>query len=167
LPIAWGRRVSPDFKDGVISICAELRCDADNLMACMAFETARTFNPALRNPASGATGLIQFLPATAKGLGTTVDALAAMSATDQLEYVREYFKPWIGRLATLPDLYMAILWPSAIGKVDATPIFVAGSREYEQNRGLDKDRDGAITKAEAASYVSAALIQGRKPENLG
>ena len=42
-----------------------------DLMAVMSFETGGTFNPGIRNAAgSGATGLIQFMPSTAAGLGT-------------------------------------------------------------------------------------------------
>ncbi len=39
-------------------------------MAAMAFESARTFSADIVNKASGATGLIQFMPKTAEGLGT-------------------------------------------------------------------------------------------------
>ena len=39
-----------------------------------------------------ATGLIQFMPDTAKGLGTTTDALKSMSVLDQLDYVDKYFQ---------------------------------------------------------------------------
>lgn len=46
---------------------------------------------------SGATGLIQFMPATAQGMGTTTAALAAMSAVQQLDYVQRYFKPYAAR----------------------------------------------------------------------
>ena len=38
-----------------------------DLMAVMSFETGGTFNPNIRNAAgSGATGLIQFMPSTAR-----------------------------------------------------------------------------------------------------
>ena len=87
-------------------------------MAAMAFETGRDkFSASSVNRISGATGLIQFMPSTAIGLGTTTAALAAMTAEDQLEYVERYFKPYRNRLNTLEDLYMAILWPIAVGKI--------------------------------------------------
>ena len=43
----------------------------DFLLACMAFESGMSFCSSIRNAASGATGLIQFMPSTARGLGTT------------------------------------------------------------------------------------------------
>src|SRR5690625_4614109 len=75
--LAWGAAVSLEFCKTAIALSRKLKIDPSWLMACMAFESARTFRPDIRNAAgSGATGLIQFMPATARGLGTTVDALA-------------------------------------------------------------------------------------------
>src|ERR1043166_3002928 len=99
--IAWGRRVSPDFKAKVIAICGRLGCDASHLMSAMAFETGERLTSSVRNKASRATGLIQFMPKTAVGLGTTIDELAAMSEIDQLDVVEEYFRPMRGRMVTL------------------------------------------------------------------
>ena len=164
--LAWGARVSPEFRVKVLEIAAALQCDASHLMACMAFESGRTFDPAIRNKQSGATGLIQFMPSTARELGTTVEELAALSAVDQLAYVYAYLKPYLGRLTTLADVYMAILWPSAIGKSENSVIFPAGSRAYLQNRGLDVDNDAAVTKAEAASFVEHVLEEGLLPVNM-
>jgi hypothetical protein len=164
--IAWGAKVSPEFRTKVVAVAKQIQCDANHLMACMAFETGHTFSPAQRNAASGATGLIQFMPNTAKGLGTTVEKLARMSAVDQLDYVLKYFKPWVGKLASLSDLYMAVLAPVAIGKADSTAIYSAPSIQYEENKGLDHDQDGAITKAEATGHVQSALQEGMQPPNF-
>lgn len=53
-------------------------------MVVMSFETGGSFSPSERN-GIGATGLIQFLPGTPRGLGTTTDQLANMSSVDQLK----------------------------------------------------------------------------------
>jgi hypothetical protein len=158
--LAWGAKVSPEFKAKVRKIAAGLGCEPNYLMACMAFESGETFSPGVRNAAgSGAVGLIQFMPSTAKGLGTTSEALAGMSAESQLEFVEKYFK---GQppVRTLEDVYMAILWPRAVGKPNDYVLFAAPSVQYHQNRGLDRDRDGAVTKAEAAAAVGAKLARG-------
>jgi hypothetical protein len=164
-PLAWGSRVSIAFRHRVRSICAELLIpDPDWLMACMAFESGESFNPSIRNGAgSGAVGLIQFMPSTAKELGTSPEALAAMLPEQQLEYVRQYFKPYAGRLRTLSDVYMAILWPAAIGKPEEHVLWTQATRPttYRQNSGLDVNADRAITKREAASKVEKKLIKGR------
>lgn len=166
MQLAWGARVSAEFRAKVVQIAAGIGCDPSDLMACMAFETGRTFMPAARNTASGATGLIQFMPSTALNLGTTVEDLARMSAEDQLAYVNAYFLPYRGALRSLSDVYMAILWPAAIGKAEDAVIFAAGSRAYLGNRGLDLNHDNAVTKAEAASFVVAAREEGMRAGNV-
>lgn len=165
--IAWGKVVSTAFKRRVIGISAALNIDPSWLMACMAFETGETFSPSVKNPHSTATGLIQFMSATAKSLGTTTAELAKMSAEDQLEYVFQYFKPAKGRLKTLSDVYMAILYPRAIGKPEAFVLFPKGTPAYAVNRGLDFNNDGSITKGEAAAKVAAKLAKGLRPEFRG
>jgi hypothetical protein len=109
--------------------------------------------------------LIQFMDATARGLNTTTEALAAMSAVEQLDYVSRYFQPYAGKLHSLSDNYMAILWPAAIGKPETSIIFPPGSRAYLANRGLDVNHDNAVSKAEAAAFVTKALAEGLLPAN--
>lgn len=167
--LAWGAKVSKVFRDRVFWIESQLGVSADHLMAAMAFESGETFSPSVRNAAgSGATGLIQFMPATAKSLGTTVENLSAMTAEDQLNFVYKYFLPYKGRLKTLADVYMAILWPRAVGKPDSHILWTkaAAPTTYRQNSGLDADKNGAITKAEAAGKVNAKLIKGSQPGNV-
>ena len=129
MEIAWGKKVSAAFKDRVVGIASRLGCDPSHLMAAMAFESGETFSPSIRNP-SGATGLIQFMPATATVLGTSTGALAGMTAEGQLTFVESYFKPWKGKLASLSDVYMAILWPKAVGQPDSFVLFAAPSQGF-------------------------------------
>lgn len=158
--MAWGAKVSPVFRDRVRWICTELDMRPDWLMACMAFETGETFRPDVKNGAgSGATGLIQFMPTTARQMGTSTAELARMTVEDQLRWVYRYFKPFSGRLRSLEDTYMAILLPSFIGKPDDAALFSDGLA-YRQNSGLDADKDGKVTKAEAAAKVRAKLERG-------
>ncbi len=171
--LAWGAKVSATFRDRVRWIAEDLdigpapgRPEPNWLMTCMAWESGRSFRPDVKNMAgSGATGLIQFMPATARALGTTVEKLAAMTAEDQLNFVWKYFRPYDGRLRSLADCYMAILWPAAVGRSDSYALFTGGVA-YRQNAGLDVDKDGRITKAEAAAKVAALLPEGLKPGNV-
>jgi hypothetical protein len=167
IEVAWGKKVSPAFKRRVIEIAAEFGIDPNYLMAAMAFESARTFSSGIENPYSGAVGLIQFMPSTARGLGTSTAALKRMTALAQLDYVRRYFLPYKGRLKDLNDLYMAILWPRAIGRPSSYVLFAEGSREYRQNRGLDVNTDGVVTKVEAANRVQQHLVEGMREELRG
>ena len=158
--IAWGARVSAAFKAELIKIAGNIRVDPNFLISALAFETGETFSPSIKNR-SGATGLIQFTPATAIELGTTTDGLAAMTAIDQMDYVEKYFEPYKNRLETIEDVYMAILWPAAIGKANSWVLFSKPSAEYGRNSGLDTDKDGHVTKEEAAAMVRAKLMKGR------
>lgn len=169
-PVAWGAKVSPAFRDRVRQFPTLLNAPAttaDDYMAVMAFETGRTFDPAIRNAAgSGAVGLIQFMPATLGGdFGLTVGQAAAMTAEEQLELVLRYWSRYAGRLVSLSDVYMAVLLPSAIGKAEDQALFTAGTKAYLQNRGLDANTDGRITKAEAAARVLAMRAEGLMPGN--
>jgi hypothetical protein len=165
--IAWGRVVGPQFKSKVIAICRGLGCDPSHLMSSMAFETGETFAPDKVNRLSGATGLIQFMPSVAKSLGTTTDELADMTAIDQLDFVEKYFQPYRGRMTTVSDVYMAILWPKAIGKPEAAILFQSPSKTYDQNKGLDVNNDGQVTKGEAAAKVFQKLAKGLEASRRG
>lgn len=163
-PLAWGAKVSVAFRDRVREIAARIGCDPNHLMACMAFESGESFRADIRNQAgSGATGLIQFMPSTAQLLGTTTAKLAAMTPLAQLDYVERYFLPYKGRLHTLSDVYMAILWPAAVGRPESYALFLSPTIQYRQNSGLDANRDQKVTKAEAAKYVQAKLEKGLRP----
>lgn len=163
MQLAWGRKVVPEFRAKVLAICKGFGWTDEHaswLMACMAFESGETFSPSIKNAAgSGATGLIQFMPDTAHGLGTTVDELARMTAVQQLDYVQKYFRPWAPRVHTLADMYMSILMPKYVGKPDNITIFSSGE-QYRQNSGLDSNHDGVVTKSEAAGKVTAKLTKG-------
>jgi uncharacterized protein (DUF2345 family) len=158
MPSDWTKDL--DFYKKVKVVATELKCSHIDLLCCMAFETGRTMNPALQNSIR-ATGLIQFLPVTAeKVLDTTVEYLATLTRVQQMDWVLKYFKKGpIAKLSsvTLEDLYMAILWPAAVGKPDSYILFSEPSKSYEQNKGLDKNKDGNITKAEAAAKVRDQL----------
>jgi len=167
--LAWGNKVSSVFRDRVFWIGEDLLLDPNNLMAGMAWETGEKFSANVTNMAgSGATGLIQFMPSTARSLGTTTAKLAAMTAEDQLNFVHKYFKPFRGRLHTLADLYMAILWPAGVGKPESYVLFDRSKpgKAYRQNSGIDMNKDGLVTKAEATAKVHAKLVRGMQPGRI-
>jgi hypothetical protein len=106
----------------------------------------------VRNPNGGATGLIQFMPATARGLGTTTDALAKMSAVEQLKYVEKYYAPFAGKIKSGTDLYMATFWPAGVGKGDDYKI--GGAEVARVNKIFDLDKNGQITAGEFRRYYA-------------
>jgi hypothetical protein len=85
-----------------------------------------------------------------------MEEIRRMSAIEQLEVVYEYFalqQRRFGQLNSLTDLYMATLWPAAIGQPDDFVLWERGSRFYRQNAGLDRDGDGRITVGETMQSV--------------
>ncbi|MBZ9603314.1 DUF2272 domain-containing protein [Phyllobacterium chamaecytisi] len=160
MQIAWGKVLDPALKAKIIEVAQGLQCDPNHLVSAMAFETGQTFSPKIQNRISKATGLIQFMPTTARDLGTSIEQLAGMNAVRQMDFVAKYFERFTGKLRGLSDVYMAILWPAAVGDSDSTTLFARGSVQYSQNSGLDVNSDGIITKGEAASKVQAMLDKG-------
>ena len=148
--------VTEEFLDKVVEISDKLDIDPDDLMTVMAFESRLDHKTV--NPLSGATGLIQWMPETAAELGTSTEELKNMTAVEQLDYVYKYLKPYKGKLRTISDLYMSVLWPAAVGKEEDYVLFKSGTTAYRQNDGLDINEDGLITKEEATQKV----IQNRK-----
>jgi hypothetical protein len=143
------------FIDRIKLLSISLGCTPIDMLACMAFETGRTYKPDIRN-SIGATGLIQFIPRTAADLGTTTDYLASLTRAQQCDWVEKYFKKGPLRKVANPsleDLYMAILYPVAVGKPNDWILFKAGTKQYSQNNGLDIGKKGYITKQDAATKV--------------
>lgn len=147
--------MTPEVRAKLGAVCNRLGLQSAWLDACITFESQ--WNPQAVNPVSGATGLIQYMPSTARSLGTTVESIRQMSALDQLDWVEKYFQPYIGKIKTFADCYMAILYPIAIGWPDNSVLFGPDSKAYLQNRGLDIDHDGNVTKGEAASFPAKYL----------
>lgn len=167
--LAWGAKVSKDFCQRVIAICQDMFTypeSANDLMTCMAFESAGTFSPNIRNAAgSGAVGLIQFMPDTAIALETTTYALSLMTPEDQLTYVKAYFKPYAKRIHSLSDMYMAILMPRYVNLPDNAVLFQDAPVAYKQNKGLDTNKDGQITKGEVCTRLYSRKQEGLLPQN--
>lgn len=115
--------------------------------------------PDARNP-SGATGLIQFMPSTARGLGTTTEALGRMSAAEQLPYVMRYFRN-AGLTADSPpgDYAVAVAAPAFVGRSDDTVVYPRGSQAWQQNRPWRSGGDGDVTVGSIKQAY--ARLQGR------
>ncbi|WP_457967608.1 lytic transglycosylase domain-containing protein [Pseudomonas sp. R4-84] len=164
--LIWGARVDQAFRVKVREIADRLSMDPNWLMAVMGFETGYTFSPAARNPGSTATGLIQFIESTARGLGTSTAQLARMTAVRQLDFVESYFQPYSGRIRNLGDAYLAVLWPVAVGRPDSYVMWERDSgpyqREYAANSGLDVNHNGFITRGEAVASVNTSYMRGQQ-----
>lgn len=141
------------FLEKVENLSRKLLIEPDWLMAVMYKESG--LNHRAVNSNGGATGLIQFMPATAKGLGTTTAALRNMSNVEQLDYVYKYYKPYISKLNSYPDLYLATFFPAALSKSDDWVIQSSGlsaATIANANKIIDLNKDGKITVGEFKEY---------------
>jgi hypothetical protein len=138
-----------EFLSKLIKIAALLGFDPNWLMAVMWSESR--LNHRAVNPNGNATGLIQFMPSTAKDLGTSVEALKAMSNVQQLDYVYKYFKGLKNKAKSFTDLYMYTFFPVALNKPDD---FVLQTKNLSARRialanpGFDLNKDFQITVGE-------------------
>ena len=129
-------------------------------MAVINFESAGTFSPSIQNKYSGATGLIQFMPSTAKSLGTSVEALKYMDFLTQLNYVEKYYRPYRGKIKSFVDLYLATFFPVAMGKPDNFVIQTSKiSPEViaKQNPVFDLDKNNSVTVGEIKKVILAKV----------
>lgn len=103
-----------------------------------------------------ATGLIQFMPRTAEGLGTSTQDLYFMSGVDQLNFVYKYYLPYKGKIKSLADLYLITFFPAGLGKTDDF-IFKTSSISAEKiaaaNPGIDLNKDKKITLGEFKQFI--------------
>lgn len=146
-----------EFTEKVSDISNELGIKADWLMFVMWFESK--LNPQAVNPISGATGLIQFMPSTARSLGTTTDVLKRMNNVRQLDYVLAYLRPYKGKMKRWIDVYLAVFYPKAMGN----PNFVITSDIVaKQNRVFDLNRDLDITVNEIETALRKSIPEQYK-----
>jgi hypothetical protein len=147
---------TPAFRAELVRMADRLGLQVEPIAAIMSMESG--FNPQAENPDSHAVGLIQFIPPTAKLLGTTTDALRDMSALEQLPFVERFFR--VGPLrpsSPVGDYYVATFVPGFVGKSDDTVIAVAETARYDQNKGLDRNHDGSITVREVRAVLEDVL----------
>jgi hypothetical protein len=138
------------FTQKVRDIADRLQINPNWLMLVMKMES--NINHRIVNPMGGATGLIQFMPFVAKAMGTTTEALKAMSNVEQLDYVERYFNPYKGKIHSFPDLYLVTFYPAALIQQwpdtrDFPPIV------YKYNPGLDVNKDKKINLGEWKALI--------------
>lgn len=145
------------FIPKVKGYCDMLGIKPEWLMVCMAIETVKTFRPDIVNEHTGATGLIQFMPDTARSLGTSCEELAKMKNVQQIDYVYYYFKPWKGKMRSFEDVYLVIFYPAAVGKPGDYIFGLTPNMQKkiaQVNPGYDVNKDMMIQKKEVREVIS-------------
>ena len=151
---------SKAFLDKVKEIARRLNCNYKDLLGVMNSESS--LNPQAVNKSSGATGLIQFMPSTAKALGTSTEALKKMSAVAQLDYVEKYLQQakrnaGFGQMQPISggQLYALIFLPA---RAKNEVLTTQNEKYYKPNKGLDNNKDGKITKSELDTRIKKLYV---------
>jgi hypothetical protein len=130
----------------LIQVADERKLDRNILAAVIKIESGG--DPAIKNPSSGASGLIQWMPGE-KGSAqaihhTTTTAIRQMNICSQLDLVRDYYKHTLPNGAKTPgDEYVA---------VSGGP-YPEGSPGAKANPGWDLNKDGAVSLDEIRSLA--------------
>ena len=142
-------------------VAKNINCDPADLIGMMQSESG--INPSAYNSNGGAIGLIQFMPATARSLGTSTQELLNMSAIEQLDYVEQYFSNWTkgsDEKLTGGDLYTLCFLPAYLDReVLCSSSDSSTSKYYRANSVLDTDNDGSVTKAELNQRVENKYLE--------
>ncbi len=144
-----------DFEKKVRETAQKLNIPPEWLMAVMHSESR--FDASVANfKGSGATGLIQFMPTTAQDFDITTAKLRNLNHVQQLGYVYAYFdakRKQYKEYESLTDLYLAVLYPKALGEDYCYTMYAHPSKQYELNKGLDVNKDNRVTVQDIDQFL--------------
>lgn len=141
------------FLNAVNGLALEMNIPSDDLLIC--FNSESGINPGRWATDGKAVGLIQFRESTANGLNTTLNALALMNATEQMQYVSKFFRLYKNKwplLKTATDVELIIFYPASVGQSCNYVITNAGSPSYDANSNIDISNDGVLTVADFSGW---------------
>lgn len=180
--LAWGKMApSRAFLEKVVLIADEVGTDPSFLLTQFWGESG--FNPqAHLNSSKGAMkssvdpttigkstiggGLFGLMRQWAKpAVGVAFDDFMHMDALEQLDYARKFYLGAKGKLKTMNDVFIYTFYPAALGKKDSYVIARKGEPTYDQNKHFDTNKDGDITKGEAAATRYKMYLTGMKDGN--
>lgn len=143
---------APAFFAALEGVASRLGIQPEWIADVMYIESG--FSPSIKNTGSTASGLIQFMEATAKGLGTTTAAIRAMTNIQQLPLVERYFK---GQMASVGkprdwfETYLLVFYPAWVGKAETAQLAASA---YSANSQIDTQKKGYITKGDFRAWAN-------------
>lgn len=157
-------KLDSNFLNRVKEIAQKLNCDYKDLLALMNSESGIKTN---NWNGSTAVGLIQFTDASVTelnnkyGLNLTKEKIARMSPMEQLDLVEKYltiaksynFAP--NERLSAGDLYAITFLP---GRAGQDILCRRGEKFYSQNKGLDLNNDGVISKQDLENKLAKKHI---------
>lgn len=143
------------FIQKVKAIADYLQTNPNWLMQVMYAESRlRAYAKNTQNGRLIAAGLLQWTKGS--NVPGAPEVFLSRDHLQQLDWVKEYFKPYRGRLKSYFDVYLATFFPAAIGKADDFVFATAklpASLIARQNPAVNINKDQKITMAEFRQYV--------------
>jgi len=137
-------------------VAAKLAVPVDWLASVIHFETAGTWDPAIKNPYSSGRGLIQFMDSTARALGyrDSMDLVVKHpSISSQLRGpVLRYFQQFKEPAKTKQAFYMRVFLPAYQA---AAPDAVIYANDPEKQKKFRAANPGVITVADYVNKLEA------------
>jgi hypothetical protein len=170
--------MDPGFYHKLLEVSSEVQMKPEDLLNVMSLESG--VDPTAHNANGNASGLIQFMPSTLKGLGYqgSHSDFRQLSAIDQLDYVKKYIMNNMkyngGPFTSAAQYYVANFLPVAlqlpgIKSGDPDTIIVAKNPDhphlpgvsthmesvyYNANPVLDANKDGVITYGDIETILN-------------
>lgn len=142
-------KADSEFTSAVANLADKYNISESEVYAVIQGESA--FNPKATNK-SGATGLFQIMPDTAKEIGTTTEDILNMSPAEQVAVYDKYLARW----NYTGDNRLGIM-QAAPAFADRGPdevIYAKGSAAWKQNPGWRELNDGPITVKSINNYYA-------------
>jgi hypothetical protein len=157
-------RIAPAFRDDVRALENDpaWRAKMDEMVEKHGFDRTQiyqiidgesAFNPSARNPNSDASGLFQFIPSTARGLGETTYGIRQMTPVQQLNVYDNYLSQWnyqsgnhLGMMQAAPAFAK---YPPNSSRI----VYSRGSAAWRQNPGW-RGPDGEIRVKSINDYYN-------------
>jgi hypothetical protein len=142
-------KADPEFTSAVSNLAGKYNISESEVYAVIQGESA--FNPQATNP-SGASGLFQFMPDTARELGTSTEAILAMTPTEQVAVYDQYLSKWNYNGENRLGIMQAA--PAFAGRGPDEVIYAEGTAAWEQNPGWREMGGGPITVKSINNYYA-------------
>ena len=140
----------PGVKAKLDELATKYEFTVDQILTVIQKES--NFNTKAENSKSKATGLIQFMPDTAQGLGTSIEQIAEMDAIAQLDLVDKYFEQ---NHTKGEHPYITVAYPAA-ANMGMDDIIADSNSIIAAQNPVWQDESGNVTKKSILSYVGVA-----------
>lgn len=168
----FAKYLTPSEIKLVQNLALRLYCHVDHISYVIYYESR--FKTKAIN-LIGSVGLIQFTPDNKNENFKVINGnlyllkdIYNMTFDEQIELTFQYYKPYIGKLDTLLNVYLAVFFPYFIGK-DLHSIMqtkhLSSKLIAKQNPSFDTNKNGQITLSEFDIFINkqfSTLIKKKK-----